>query len=166
MYGYKRLFLLIFIMACICSMVGAIAIYVLYLAALDEERARLTDTVRSQARLIESVARFDRDQAADYPGGAEAATLLQIEDAHRQYQGFGDTGGFAFGRREGADIVFLHSHRQGLEKPPPLPATHRGIRPGTLRFQTRSVGHSARSPTAERRPGGTTTPREASLRRP
>ena len=38
MYGYKRLFLLIFIMACVSFMVVGIAIYALYLAAFDEQR--------------------------------------------------------------------------------------------------------------------------------
>jgi PAS domain S-box-containing protein len=121
MYGYKRLVLLIFVMAFVSVLVAAIAIGTLYSAAFDEERARLTDTARSQARLMESVARFNRQHLDDFPGGADAATLQQIEDAHRQYSGFGETGGFAFARREGDNIIFLHGHRAGLERSQPVP---------------------------------------------
>ncbi len=70
---------------------------------------------------MESIARFDQQHFGEFAGGAEAATLQQIEDAHRQYTGFGDTGGFAFARREGDNIIFLHSHRGGLERPKPVP---------------------------------------------
>jgi PAS domain S-box-containing protein len=121
MHRYRPVLLLILVMACVSLLVAAIAIGSLYAAALNEQRARLADTARSQARLMESVARFNQQYVHEYPGGAEAATLQQIEDAHRQYSGFGETGGFAFARRQGDNIVFLHSHRAGLERPKPVP---------------------------------------------
>jgi PAS domain S-box-containing protein len=121
MHRYKQLFLLILVLACVSVLVAAIAIGSLYAAALKQQRARLADTARSQARLMESVARFNQQYVHEFPGGAEAATLYQIEDAHRQYPGFGETGGFAFARRQGDHIVFLHSHRAGLEIPQPVP---------------------------------------------
>lgn len=121
MHGYKRLFLLTVIMACVSVVVAAIAVGSLYFAALGEQRARLTDTARSQARLMESIARFSQQHLHEFSGGAEAATLQQIEDAHRQYTGFGETGGFAVARRQGDNIQFLHSHRAGLEPPHSVP---------------------------------------------
>lgn len=121
MYGYKWLFLLICVMAGVSVLVSGIAIGILYQAALGEQRARLIDTAQSQARLMESIARFDKRYLDGFPGGPKAATLQQIEDAHRQYAGFGKTGGFAFARRDGDKIVFLHSHRAGLERPKPVP---------------------------------------------
>jgi hypothetical protein len=83
----------------------------LFRTALDEERARLVETAKSQARLIEAIARFDARYSNDYPGGAREATLSQIVDAHRHYRGFGKTGEFTLSRRDGDDIVFLLSHR-------------------------------------------------------
>jgi two-component system, LuxR family, sensor kinase FixL len=119
--GYRRLLFLMLIMAGVSLIVGGIAISILYVAALDEQRVRLINTVQSQKYLMEEVARFNRQHLADFPGGHEAATLLQIEDAHRRYPGFGRTGGFALGRRVGDQITFVHSHRAGLERPQPVP---------------------------------------------
>jgi PAS domain S-box-containing protein len=121
MFGYKWLMLLTFVMVCVSVVVGGIAIGSLYFAALGEQRARLMNTAQSQSRLMESIARFNQQHLGEFPGGTEAATLQQIEDAHRQYTGFGETGGFAFARREGENIIFLHSHRAGLERPMPVP---------------------------------------------
>jgi two-component system CheB/CheR fusion protein len=113
--------LLIVVMAAVAVLVAGIALGMLYRAALGEERARLRDTVESQAHLIESVARFHRRHQDRLPRDPDAASLEVIEDAHQQYQGFGATGGFAFARREGDKIVYLHSHRAGLEPPEPVP---------------------------------------------
>ena len=78
----KRVFLLILIMAASSLIVVGVAIFMLYRAALDEEKARLTTTAQSQARLIEAIARFDSKYSKDYPEGPVAATLSQIFDAH------------------------------------------------------------------------------------
>ncbi len=117
----KRLLFLALIMVTVSLVVGGIAIYVLYMTAFEEERARLVETAQSQARLIEAVARFDSIYSRDYPGGAEAATLSQLTDAHEHYEGFGETGEFTLARREGNHIVFLLSHRHyGLAYPRPV----------------------------------------------
>ena len=98
-------------MASVVLIVTAASLSMLFRTALAEERARLVETARSQARLIEAVARFDAKYSKNYPGGARAATLSQIVDAHGHYQGFGKTGEFTLSRRDGDDIVFLLSHR-------------------------------------------------------
>jgi PAS domain S-box-containing protein len=118
----KRVFLLILIMATASLIVAGIAIFMLYRAAFDEERARLVETAQSQARLIEAVARFDSIYSSDYPEGPEEATLSQIVDAHKHYKGFGETGEFTLAKREGDSIVFLLSHRHyDLQYPKPVP---------------------------------------------
>jgi len=122
----KRFFLLILIMTGVSLVVGGIAIVFLYRAALDETRQRLVETAQSQARLIESVARFDSQWSTDFPEGPVAATLEQITDAHERYREFGQTGEFTLARRaevDGVDsIVFLLSHRHGdLGSPKPVP---------------------------------------------
>jgi PAS domain S-box-containing protein len=118
----NRLFSLILIMTTVSLVVSGIAIYLLYRAALGEERARLLETTQSQARLIEAVTRFDAIYSRDYPEGAEAATLSQIIDAHNNYRGFGKTGEFTLARRQGDSIVFILSHRHhDLTYPRPVP---------------------------------------------
>jgi PAS domain S-box-containing protein len=115
----KRLVCLVLIMTGVALVVGGIAIFVLYRAAIDQTRERLVETAQSQARLIEAVARFD---AVNYPDGAEDATLSQIIDAHMQYEGFGKTSEFTLARHEGDEIVFLLRHRhENLMNPQPVP---------------------------------------------
>ncbi len=111
MTEHKRLYLLISIMTGASLLVGGIAIYVLYHAAMHEERDRLMESAQSQARLIEAVARFDAVESIDFPQGSSAATINQIVDAHQNFNGVGETGEFTLVRREGNQIVFLLSHR-------------------------------------------------------
>jgi hypothetical protein len=118
----KRIFLLILIMTLIVILVEASSISLLYNTAFEEERARITEIAKSQARLIEAVARFDRIYSKDYPLGSSEATLNQIRDAHAQYEGFGETGEFTLSMRKGDQIVFLLAHRHfDMDNPKPVP---------------------------------------------
>ena len=113
---------LILVMTTVALVVGGFSMYLLYRTAFREEQARLIETVQSQARLVEAVARFDAVHSRDYSEGAKAATLSQIRDAHERYAGFGKTGEFTLARREGDRIVFLLRHRHSdLDRPQPVP---------------------------------------------
>ncbi len=118
----NRVFYLILVMAIVGFVVAGAAIAMLYQAAFEEERARLIETAQSRARLIEAVARFDALYNRDYPEGAEAATISQITEAHKNFKGFGETGEFTMARLVEGQMVFLLSHRHhDLEKPKPVP---------------------------------------------
>ncbi len=106
-----RLLLLIAIMTLVTLAAAGVTISLLFSAAMNSERARLTEIARSQARLIESVSRFDARWSTDYPDGAVAATLVQVREATRSYSGFGETGEFTLARREHDQIRFLLAHR-------------------------------------------------------
>ncbi len=110
-------------MATATLLVSAISIIGLYNTAIEQHRLRLVEIVNSQARLIESVAKFDSQYSAgDHPQGAQAATLDQVAAAHRRFKGFGKSGEFALARREGDQIVFILSRRHLLsETPRPVP---------------------------------------------
>jgi PAS domain S-box-containing protein len=114
-----RIFMLILIMALSALLVAGIAIASLYNAAFSEERERLVETVQSQARLIEAVARFDAIQLKfAAPDGARAATLSQIIAAHKNYEHTGRTTEFTLAQKKGNSIDFLLRHRHGgLEQP-------------------------------------------------
>jgi signal transduction histidine kinase len=120
----KRLFLLISIMATAALIVAGVTIAMLYRAAFSQQEARLVETAQSQARLIEAIARFDKiHQKKWHPhvGVPAEATLRQIMDAHKHYEGFGETGEFTLARRDGDNIMFLLSHRHGgLDRPKPI----------------------------------------------
>jgi hypothetical protein len=118
----KRVLILICIMATVTIIVEFVTIVMLYRAAINEEQARLVETAKSQARLIEAIARFDAIYSNDYPKGAQEATLSQIVDAHNHYKGFGRTGEFTLSKKEGDKIVFLLNHRHyDLQNPKPVP---------------------------------------------
>lgn len=117
----SRIIYLIIIMTVVALLVVIISIGILYQTALQQEGERLIETAQSQARILEAMARFDREYSSDYEGGAFEATLSQIREAHENYQGFGETGEFTLAMREGEYIVFLLSHRHGtLEDPAPI----------------------------------------------
>ncbi|MBK1699797.1 PAS domain S-box protein [Thiococcus pfennigii] len=110
--------LLTLIMAVIVVTVAGVAVLLLYQVAIAEERARLTETAQSQARLIEAVARFDRATSGNDPAAAAEATLAQIRDAHDGYEGFAKTAEFTLGRMKGDRIEFLLRHRHATRYPP------------------------------------------------
>jgi len=118
----RRVFYLIGIMSVIVLLVQTFSVLTLYRVAIAEERARLTETAKSQARLIEAVARFDKVYSVAYPTGPRKATLAQIRDAHARYEGFGETGEFTLSERKGDTINFLLRHRHfDLEEPQAVP---------------------------------------------
>jgi PAS domain S-box-containing protein len=79
----------------------------LYMQAFREKRQDLMQTVSSQARLIDAVARFAKEHSAvRFDAGAEAATFQQVRDAHENANQLGETGEFVFGRLEGNRMVF------------------------------------------------------------
>jgi len=118
----KVVLLLILVMATVALVVGGVGIRTLYHAAFAEERARLVETAQSQARLIEAVARFNVAYSRDHPEGPTAATLSQIVDAHKHYEGFAQMAEFSLARREGDQIVFLLRHRYfDRDNPGPIP---------------------------------------------
>ncbi|MBF0288845.1 MAG: PAS domain S-box protein [SAR324 cluster bacterium] len=124
----NRLLLLIAIISIISLIVGGISVYVLYQAAVDQQRSRMVEIAQSQARLIEAMARHDiahnQKYHKDFPQSAEAITLSKITDAHEHYQGFGQTGEFVLAKRAGDNIVFLLRHRHDdLDFPEPIPFT-------------------------------------------
>ncbi len=108
MREHARLLLLIVIMAAVAAIIGASAIQIIYEGGLDRERDRLQDIVQAQARLLESIARFDQAYST-YPEGAGEGSLKQFLDVHARFsrRAMGQTGELALARREGGEMVFL-----------------------------------------------------------
>ncbi|MFC1839676.1 PAS domain S-box protein [Thermodesulfobacteriota bacterium] len=125
MTGRFRILLLGVILTTVSIIVSATSMTMLYFTAIDQQRVRLVETAQSQARLIESIARFNVAHHEEWHPGIgvpEDYTLEQIKDAHDNYEGFGETGEFTLSRREGNNIVFLLSHRHfDLDNPKPVP---------------------------------------------
>jgi len=106
-------------MAVIAMIVLGVTTFTLYQTAFEEERNRLVDTVQSQARLIEAMARHDLRGSGQIAVGD---VLTQIREAHSNFPGFGKTGEFTLARQEGNQIVFLLNHRHyDLDELQPVP---------------------------------------------
>ena len=114
-----RLLLLVAILMAVAMAASGIALAVLYNTSLDQTRARLVEAVQSQARLLEAVARFNQQYGLE--DMAYTATLVELEDAHSRFQGFGETGEFSLGRRVDDSIEFVLRHRHSqLAHPVPV----------------------------------------------
>jgi hypothetical protein len=135
----KRILLLVLILSVIVLLVETITIGILYRTAVSEERLRLEETAKSQARFIEAVARFDRAYSSHYPRGPRQATLDQIRNAHLEYEGFGETGEFTLSTKENDQIVFLLNHRHhDMDNPKPVPWDSRLAEPMRLALSGKS----------------------------
>ncbi|MFQ5534973.1 MAG: PAS domain S-box protein [Sphingomonadales bacterium] len=96
------------------SILGMI-LWMLYQAALEQERERLIEIAQVQAHLIDEFARSEQNRGAS---DAFASTLEKIRGAHRRDPGFARTGEFVIATQAGDKIVFLLRDRQAdLEKP-------------------------------------------------
>jgi len=110
-----RFYSLALIMTTIAIIIGGVSVIVLYNTAYEEKRLDLIQLAKSQARLIESIARFSRKPGDDvFPEESTTNTISQVKDAISVYKGFGQTGEFVLGKKVANEIVFLlqHRHRQ------------------------------------------------------
>ena len=122
MKPYGRVILLSLIMTAVVLTVEAVTVTILYQTSINQQKARLIETVDSQARFIEAVARFNKTYQDMLPFGEREATLRQIVEAHSTYRGFGRTGEFTLSTKRDNSIIFLLSHRHyDLDRPKPVP---------------------------------------------
>ncbi len=120
MRDYRRLVFLLLIMAVVAIATGGVAIGVLYQTTVEEDRRRLAEMALSQARLLESMARF-QEEYSTYPNGPEAGVIAQLKQAHKAFESLGQTGEFTLGRRDGDQIVFVLNQRHSdLGQPQPI----------------------------------------------
>ncbi|MCP4979321.1 MAG: PAS domain S-box protein [Gammaproteobacteria bacterium] len=110
-------------MAAATLVVSAASIFSLYNTAIEQHRLRLVETVKSQARLIESIAQFDILENEDNNlEQARLSTIEKVAAAHEEFEGFGESGEFVLAKHEVDQIVFVLSHRHmQSETPRPIP---------------------------------------------
>ena len=109
---------LITIMALSVIGVLMLTIWLLYEVSLEQQSMRLTEIVKSNARMIEAIAEHETHD----PGHAHDDTLEQVRNAHRTFKGFGESGEFSLAILQGDHIEFLLSHRHNeLLTPQPIP---------------------------------------------
>ena len=108
---------LILILVTATSIVTFSTLWILYNTSFEQQRYRLIDSVKSRARLIEAVARYDKEESKLHDRSSPISherTLSQIVDAHKNFAGFGETGEFTLARKNNQQIEFIlrqrHSH--------------------------------------------------------
>lgn len=110
---------LAFILICVVLIVTSAAFWALYSVVLSQSKIQLEELAKSQARLIESVAKFNAIHSSE--GVSRAATISQIRESHYRYQGFGRTGEILLGQLRDEMIYFiLPDPDQNFEVPKPL----------------------------------------------
>ena len=94
---------------------------ILYNTMIATEIEKVRGFSQSQARLINAVAQFDAAHNQDYAdGGARAATMSQVFNAHLERTGFGRTGEYVLGEIRDGRIAFLLPSRITGEKSRPV----------------------------------------------
>jgi PAS domain S-box-containing protein len=120
----------------------ALSVFISYRTAFGEERERLLEAARSEARMIEAMFDFEQQFAGQLGaahGDVASAILNQLTTAHSHFPGFGATGEYTLARREGDQIVFLLSHRHfDLDKLQPVSMTDARAEP----MRQALAGHS------------------------
>ncbi len=108
----QRIILLIIMMVVIVTAVLGTSMNILYQTAIEQQRQRLVETVKSQAALMEAVARFDAEHSQnDVVGGSIAATMGQIFEAFKSIPSESQTFEFVLARKLGKQIEFLATRR-------------------------------------------------------
>jgi len=109
------------LLAAVASLAAFSAIAFLQRAAIDGQRSRLVEQARSQARLIEAIARNEIAEGRPVAAAAVAA-MGQVSEALEQYEPAAATGEFQIAYREGDQVVFLVRQRRGEgDLPTPVP---------------------------------------------
>ena len=111
----RRFFILIFIMAAITFAAMMTTLVLLYIEELNQHRVRLSELAQSQARLIESIARFDQEYSADdFNDDPAKATLSQVINAQQNMTLQSDKSSeLVLGQLNGDRIEFIFVRQHG-----------------------------------------------------
>ena len=124
MRKHRLLFLLIGVMFAVVAFVTGATIYLLYTAAFETERTRLVDTVRRNARVIEGIVHMQHAEGGPLASQQKQSLIAHVIELYSQFkfEGFGHSGAFMIGQRQGDRIVTLLRRRvQDDPVPRPVP---------------------------------------------
>ncbi|MDX2471875.1 MAG: EAL domain-containing protein [SAR324 cluster bacterium] len=107
--------ILIFIIVATVVLSNGYSSFQNYRISMEMHKSRLTELVLSQVILIESVAKFGFTAQGDEASGKEA-TLAQVFEALKSFQGIGDTSEFVIAQKKGDFIEFLNFKGMDLRK--------------------------------------------------
>jgi hypothetical protein len=108
----QRFFIVILIMTCCRLVVTAVSIYLLYRAAIDEEKARMRDDAIIDVPLLPEIARVHRTHLPDQAISPSESAPRPDAGGSQGSLRTGETGEFTIGGREGDSLVFLPVDRK------------------------------------------------------
>jgi signal transduction histidine kinase len=113
----RRVLLLVLILTAIASVLGSVAILILYETAFDQERQRLADLARTQADVVEALyIRLQKSGMA--PEMASEVAIQLIREARSRAPGFRASGEFTLARRQGDSFVYrIRDRATPLDEP-------------------------------------------------
>ncbi|MBN2224370.1 MAG: PAS domain S-box protein [Deltaproteobacteria bacterium] len=103
----RRIALLVGIMVVVLSVVGAVSLTMLYRAAIQEQKERLSEIARSIASHYEEAARIEGVIVDGQLENTDDETLHNLLEEHTHYLPRTETGEVVVARREGDAMVFL-----------------------------------------------------------
>lgn len=113
--SYKKLlkapYQLIAVMTLMVIIISSISIYRLYHIGFEEQKKRLLEVVKSEAIMIDIMAKHEMDDHNYTKKAIEEEVLGNLMLAHKQFLGFGKTGEFTLAKLDGDKISFLLRHR-------------------------------------------------------
>lgn len=99
---------ILFILVFISVLSVMLSFFLLYSQTLQNTQTQLMEMCKSQARIYESIGKYNAFfNSRLIAGSARAATLSQIKESHRKYTGFGETGELVLAELKGDDVHFL-----------------------------------------------------------
>ncbi len=113
-----RIALLVTIMIAVLAVAGTVFLTMLYRAAIEEQKERLSEIARSMAVHFKEVARTEGILTDAGPGKIDDLRLRELLEAHAHYRAQTKTGEIVVGRREGDTMVFLLGKKPHERKAP------------------------------------------------
>lgn len=118
--GQKKVVFMALILTVVAMLIQAGLLSIFYYKDITHHKQHLQDIVKSQMRLFESIVKYDKemsemieDEIPKYDH--DVASLNQILEAHKNFNGFGENGEFTIARLVDSNIVFLSTQRDKKE---------------------------------------------------
>lgn len=107
----KAPYQLIAVMTLMVVLISTISIYRLYHIGFQEQKKRLIEIVKSEAIMINIMAKHEMDDHKYSKKDIENEVLDNLVHVHNQFSGFGETGEYTLAKLNGDKISFLLRHR-------------------------------------------------------
>lgn len=112
----KAPYKLIGVISFIVVLITFVLNYALYQIGFEQQKKRLTEVVQSRAAIINEIIKYELENGHDGQY-TEKEVMKRLISAHKNFEGFGQTGEYTLAKLENNNIHFLLRHRhKGVDK--------------------------------------------------